>query len=118
MPKTVILKITQSANDAKYLHDLAKSSKLAKKCVYVGTYNERFILCYEKYSGKFIYYAVDMISGNFSRIHESSFEFSQSALVRELGSALVKSVKHTGCFSRVFVGDKPRSRVWGTVSRL
>ena len=118
MPKTVVLKITQSASDAKYLHDLAKTSKLAKKCAYVGTYNERFILCYEKYNGKFIYYAVDMISGNFSRIHESSFEFNESALVREIGAALVKAVKHTGCFSRVFVGDKPRSRVWGTVSSL
>jgi hypothetical protein len=27
-------------------------------------------------------------------------------------------VKHTGCFNRVFFGDKPRSRVWGTVSTL
>ena len=118
MPRTVILKITQSDKDAAYLRSLSESSKLAKKCVYVGTYSERFILCYEKHCGKFIYYAVDMFSGNFSRIYESSFQFSESAIVREMGSALVNAVKHTGCFNRIHSSDRPRSRVWGTVSSL
>lgn len=117
MPKTVILKIVQSADDAKFLQELAKSSRLARKCVYVGTYGKRFILCYEKHNSKFTYYAVDMLTGQFSRIHESSFEFSQSAIVREIGAQLVNAVKHTGVFNRVR-GPEVRKRVWGTESRL
>lgn len=117
MPRTVILKITQSDKDAAYLRSLSESSKLAKKCVYVGTYSERFILCYEKHCGKFVYYAVDMISGRFSHIHESSFEFSQSALVREIGHYLVNAVKHTGCFNRAKGGGKTQKSIWTTASR-
>lgn len=117
MPRTVILKITQSDKDAAYLRSLSESSKLAKKCVYVGTYSDRFILCYEKHCGKYIYYAVDMISGNFSHIHESSFEFSESALVREIGHELVRAVKHTGCFNRVKGGGQTRRSLWTTASR-
>ena len=119
MPKTVILEITQSADDAVYLHDLSKSSKLAKKCVYVGTFGGRFVLCYEKHCGKFVYYAVDMLSGKFIHVHESSFEFSQSALVREIGKSLVHALKYTGFFNPAGGSrEKSRKRIWGTVSSL
>lgn len=117
MPKTVILKITQSDKDAAYLRSLSESSKLAKKCVYVGTYSGRFILCYEKHCGKFVYYAVDMLSGKFSYIHESSFEFSQGALAREIGCSLVNAIKHTGCFNRAKGGGQVRKSMWTTASR-
>lgn len=117
MPKTVILRTNRSASDAKYLQELAATSKLAKKCVYVGTYSERFILCYEKRCGKYVYYAVDMLSGRFSYIHESSFEFSESMLIREIGHYLVKAVKHTGCFNPVKGGGKVQKSIWTTASR-
>lgn len=117
MPKTVILKITKSDKDAEFLRSLAGDSKLAAKCVYVGTYSDRFILCYEKHCGKFVYYAVDVINGRFSRIHESSFEFSESSLIREIGHALVNAVKHTGCFNRIKGGGKVQKTLWTTASR-
>lgn len=117
MPKTVTLEITQSEKDAVYLRSLADTSRLAAKCTYLGTYIGRFILCYEKHCGKFIYYAVDMISGRFSRVHESSFVFSESVLAREIGSYLVAAVKHTGCFNRVKGGGKVQKSLWTTASR-
>ena len=117
MPKTVNLGIIQSDKDADYLRTLASTSKLAGKCTYVGTYSGRFLLCYEKYCGKFIYYAVDMLTGRFSRIHESSFTFSESMLARELGRFLANSVKYTGCFNRVKGGGKTQKTLWTTLSR-
>ena len=116
MPKTVTLEITRSEKDAGYLRSLAGTSKLAAKCTYVGTYRNRFIVCFEKHCGKFIYYAVDMLSGKFSRISESSFAFAESALVREIGRCLVDAVKHTGCFNRV-KGGKVQMSLWTTASR-
>lgn len=118
MPRTIILKITRSDKDAAHLRELLGSSKSAKKCVYVGTYSDRFILCHEKQGGKYVYFAVDMISGKFSRIHESSFEFSESALVREIGKYLVKAVKYTGCFNRAMGGGQTHKTVWSNHSVL
>lgn len=117
MPKTVVLKITQSDKDAKYLRSLADSSSIAAKCTYVGTFSERFVLCYEKHCGKFIYYAVDQLTGRFSRVYESSFEFSESALAREVGAAFVNAVKHTGVFNRIRVSSNRYVSPWVTVPK-
>lgn len=117
MPKTVTLKIAQSEKDAEYLRSLAGTSKLASKCTYVGTYSGRFVLCYEKHCGKFIYYAVDMLTGRFSHVYESSFEFSEGALAREVGRFLVDAVEYTGCFNRVMGGGKTQKSLWTTASR-
>lgn len=118
MPKTRNLKITQSEKDAKYLRSLEDTSKLAAKCTYAGTYLERFILCYEKHCGKCIYYAVDQLTGRFSRVYESSFVFSESALAREIGAALVNSIKHTGVFNRVRISSNRTASPWVTVSKV
>lgn len=118
MPKTVTLKITQSEKDAEYLRSLSATSKLAGKCTYVGTFNGRFALCYEDCHGKHIYYAVDMLSGRFSRITESSFVLSCDCIAREMGSYLVNAVKHTGCFNRVMGGGKFQKTLWATEPRV
>lgn len=117
MPKTFTTTIIQSEKDAEYLRTLASTSKLAGKCTYVGTYSGRFLLCYEKHCGKFIYYAVDMLTGHFSHIHENSFAFSESMLARELGRFLANSVKYTGCFNRVVGGGKTQKTLWTTQYR-
>lgn len=117
MPKTVTLKISRSEKDAEYLRSLSGTSKLAGKCTYVGTYRSRFVVCYEKYCGKHIYYAVDMLSGKFARICESSFVFSEETIAREMGRYLVNAVKHTGCFNRVKGGGKVQMSLWTTASR-
>ena len=118
MPKTVILQISKSEKDREYLRSLAGSSKLAAKCTYVGTLSGRFVICYEKRFGKFIYYAVDQVSGKFSHVLESSFEFSESALAREIGASLVKAIKHTGVFNRAKFGGKTQKSLWTTLSRV
>lgn len=112
MPKTVTLEITQSEKDAEFLRSLSKTSKLAAKCTYVGTFSGRFILCFEKHCGKYIYYAVDQITGRFSRVSESSFAFSESALAREINHALVDAVKYTGVFNRIKIPGRHMQSPW------
>lgn len=98
MPKTIILEITHSDGDAGFLRTLP--GRLPARCEYIGTYHKRFILCREFSGGRYVYYAVDELTGKFSRICESSFAMTAEAIARNSGQALVNAIKYTGVFNR------------------
>lgn len=103
MPKAIILGITHDDKGPEFLRSLSKSSRLASRCSYIGTYDERFVLCREFSGSKYVYYAVDRLTGKFSRICESSLDMSAEVIARSSGRALMNAVKYTGVFNRIRV---------------